>query len=202
MTDWQPIRVRDVNELLDAMRVRQRHLQRTAAQVEHDACMCPGHLDKIIGPSRSKSPNALTLDKLMVEGLAFDLVMVGNAEKEAALTSGLPARKSWDNHRVSKKAMERVKPLVLRESAANASAARMVVLSPEHRTKIARYAAKIRWRLARAKKRNPIANGELTERTSPEVRTKIARKAGRASARAKRLRKRIFEAAAQTKGGL
>lgn len=159
--EWQPVRVRNLNELLDALRARQRHLGRTDAQIEHDACMVAGHLNKVLGPSREKGLGALTLDKLMNEGLAFDLMVVGNADKEARLVSVTPARESWDNHRVSKKAMERVRPAVLRQNALLGVEARASMLTSEHRTRIARFAAKQRWKAERARRRARAKDASL-----------------------------------------
>lgn len=152
MTDWQPIRVRDVNELLDAIRNRQAEIGMRSAELDQRAKFSDGYADKVLGPSRTKGFGSVVLDRLM-RHLAFDLVLVPNPEKLARLGEVVPARKSWDNHRVSKKAMERVKPLVLRDNALLGVEARKRQLTSELRTKIARKAGRASARAKRLRKR-------------------------------------------------
>jgi hypothetical protein len=69
-------RLADEASLLDAIEARRNELQLSNSMVESLAGLGVGHLTKIAGPSREKSPTLTTLDRAMaVLGLSFVLVL-------------------------------------------------------------------------------------------------------------------------------
>jgi hypothetical protein len=69
-------RLGDGAELLDALVARRIELGLSNAMVEEAAGLCDGHLTKVLGPSKERSPTLRTLDRVMtVLGLSFVLVV-------------------------------------------------------------------------------------------------------------------------------
>jgi hypothetical protein len=101
----------NVTGIIDALRTRQLELGLTSAELEHRAGLTAGHVDKVLGPSRTKNIGAVTLEALM-EALAVDFDIVGNPEKLARLVADngptKRSRGSWSNHRVSRAAVRHV----------------------------------------------------------------------------------------------
>lgn len=145
MSDGQAI---NVSQFIDAIRARQLALGLTSAELERRMNLSDGHVDKILGPSRTKGFGLVILDRLMKQ-LAFTVVLVPNAEREARLGEYKRSRGSWDNHRISKVAVERAKPVVLSQFAMAGVEARKRELTGELRTKIARKAGKASGRARR-----------------------------------------------------
>jgi hypothetical protein len=68
-------RISDGPSLLDALEARRNELHLSNSAVEKLANLCEGHLTKVCGPARQKSPSLMTLDKIMTAlGLSFVLV--------------------------------------------------------------------------------------------------------------------------------
>ncbi len=73
-------------ELLDALQARREQLQMSNSDLESAAGLCSGHVQKVTGPSRERSPSLQTIDKLMgVLGLSFVLIVDPEKVARAAL---------------------------------------------------------------------------------------------------------------------
>jgi hypothetical protein len=115
-------RIADGPSLLDALEARRNELGLSNATVEELGGLTSGHLTKIAGPARSRSPTLATLDRLMVVlGLSF--VLVRDPEKvERVQSRWRPRAASKVRHRaLSATTIARAKPHVLAELARKAS---------------------------------------------------------------------------------
>ena len=113
--------------LLDALEARRVELGLSNRTCELAAGLCDGHLTKVCGPSRERSPTLVTLDKLMaVFGLSF--VLVRDPEKIEA------ARDRWKPRAASKVRERHLSPTTIER-------ARLYVLAD-----LARKAARPKWK--------------------------------------------------------
>jgi hypothetical protein len=164
LTEPAPIRSHD--DLVDYIRARKEELGLSNEFIEEKCLMTKGHCDKLIGPSREKGLSRFTLDYFMTL-LAFQLVPQPDPEQEARMHGKWERRSESQVHRpnrVSKVIMERARPLVMREHLKAANAARNSKLSCEQRSRIARKAAKVRWRKARRELAATAAQAHCEER--------------------------------------
>jgi hypothetical protein len=112
--------------LLDALEARRVELGLSNRTCELATGLCEGHMTKVCGPSRERSPTLTTLDKLMsVLGLSF--VLVRDPQKIAA------ARVRWTPRSASKVRQRQLSPTTIER-------ARPHVLAD-----LARKAARPRW---------------------------------------------------------
>jgi hypothetical protein len=127
--------VADPGALLDALKARQGELDLSNATVEAIAGIAEGHLDKVIGPSRQKSPSLTMLFALM-ESLGLSVVLV--RDPAGALKIGhlwkSRDRKKVRNTLLGKTTLKRARPLILSELARRAGRARWAGLSKEERS--------------------------------------------------------------------
>jgi hypothetical protein len=133
--DTGDVVVADPGALLDALRARQGKLELSNATVEAIAGIAEGHLDKVIGPSRQKSPSLTMLFALM-ETLGLSVVLV--PDPAWALKFG-HLWKSRDRAKVrntllGKTTLKRAWPLILSELARRAGRARWAGMSKEERS--------------------------------------------------------------------
>jgi hypothetical protein len=127
-------RISDGAALLDALDARRIELGLANTTVEQLAGLCEGHLTKIAGPSRERSPSLRTLDRVMaVLGLSFVLVRDPEKEKTARM---LPAWRPRDTSHVRARAL----------SATTIARARPHVIAD-----LTRRAARPRWKDATAR---------------------------------------------------
>lgn len=116
--------------------------------------LAEGQTDKYLGPSGTKNWGPHTFD-LFCEILAIEFhakVDIEAAKRMAEVWDGRQPRwfpEEKMNTRVSKKLLERAKPLVLKDFSQLGVAARLTMLTGEHRSQIASKAAKSRWKKAR-----------------------------------------------------
>jgi hypothetical protein len=139
------------DDLVEALRVRKAQLNLSNEFIEGQLLMTAGGADKVLGPSQIKN---LTLPVAfdMIELFGCKLMMVPCPETEARMSKRWVQRNGAQVHRtarVSKVILERAKPLVMSEHLKAANAVRNSVLTREQRGRIARKAAKVRWRKAR-----------------------------------------------------
>jgi hypothetical protein len=153
--DAGTIIIRTQDDLIEALRTA-----KSVRGLSNDFCderggMTRGHTDKVLGPTRAKSLSSGLFDTF-AEMFAVQFIMVANPDAEARQKSKWEGRDSSNvrtsEHRVSKQVMERAKPHVLKESGRIGAAVRNSMLSPEHRTEIARKAARARWKGSSLKK--------------------------------------------------
>jgi hypothetical protein len=155
------------DDLVEALRQRKAQLNLSNEFVEEQLLMTAGGADKVLGPSQVKN---LTLPVAfdMIELFGCKLMMMPCPETEARMSKRWVQRNGAQVHRtarVSRVILERAKPLVMSEHLNRkfglkaANAARNAMLSREQRSKIARKAARTRWKMHRAamKARTPGA---------------------------------------------
>lgn len=124
-----------------------------------------GHTDKVLGPTRAKGLSSFMFDNFS-ELFAVEFEMRINLDAAKRMQSRWEGRENGrihvDSSRVSKRMMERAKPQVLKGFAQQGVAGRLTVLTGEHRSKIARKAAKTRWRRHRQRERATKVAVEVT----------------------------------------
>lgn len=149
-------RVRCHDDLIEAFRVMKDILGLSNTFCDDTIGITAGHTDKVLGPTRAKGLSSFMFDNFS-ELFAVEFEMRINLDAAKRMQSRWEGRENGrihvDSSRVSKRMMERAKPQVLKASAKHANTARNTMLSREHRSKIARKAAKARWR-----KRRPEAS--------------------------------------------
>lgn len=145
--------VRRHQDVTEVFRMMQQRLGLTNSFIDDVGGLTSGHTDKILGPSESKRWGPTTFD-LFCEMFAIEFrVYVDTAalaRMEAVWEKRVRAPEWSHTHRVSKKLIEKAKPIIFSEMGKLSAPARMACLTPEQRSRIARKAAKSRWKKARA----------------------------------------------------
>ncbi|BEV44401.1 hypothetical protein [Afipia carboxidovorans] len=149
--------VTDYDSLIEAFRTIKARVGLSDAMVDELGGLTRGHTEKILGPSQTKGLSRMTFD-ILLGVFAVKLEMVVDLEAAARMEGRWERRNEQrvrDNaHRVSMKLKERVKPLLFKDMSALAVEARKNKMSPEQRSKIAKKAARTRWRLHRQRERD------------------------------------------------
>lgn len=137
----QPRVIRNYDDLADYIKSRKEELGLSNEFMDAKCVMVPGHTDKVLGPSRKKNMGRQTVDKYF-KMLAFQLVPQPDLEREALMRPVWEGREDRNvrlyTRRMSKDALERAKPLVLRELGRNAGRKRAANLTASERSAIAR----------------------------------------------------------------
>jgi hypothetical protein len=158
--------VRTMQDAVDLFRVLKRHWRLTNDFCDHAGGLVEGHTDKVLGPSEIKRLGYDTF-ALFCEMFAVELHPRINMDAVKRMEAVWEGRKRAvelsDNSRISAKLIERAKPHVIRLMGRAGAAKKMTMLTAEHRSKIARKAAKSRWRKRRKK---PLDPGTLLENTA------------------------------------
>jgi hypothetical protein len=158
--------VRTLQDAVDLFRVLKRHWGLTNDFCDHAGGLVEGHTDKVLGPSEIKRLGYDTF-ALFCEMFAVELHPSINMDAVKRMEAVWEGRKRpvelSDNSRISAKLIERAKPHVFSQMGKLSAPARMKCLTVEHRKKIARKAAKARWRKRSKKLLNP---GTLLENTA------------------------------------
>lgn len=147
--------IRCYEDLVDYIRARKDDLGLSNAFVDEFCGMTPGYCDKLLGPSGTKGLSRFTLDYFFA-ALAFELVPRPNAEQEAMMRPRWEGREKSQvrvPRRVSKAIMERARPMLLAILAKSGGLKRAACLPGKRRSEIARKAARVRWRMAKARAR-------------------------------------------------
>jgi hypothetical protein len=144
--------VTDYNGLIEALKARQAEIGITNATLEALTGLQPGYVGTLFGSSRGRSLGGTSFG-LLLGGLALKLIVVEDLDAARRM------EKRWE---------QRIRPLVLnggqhkpveikftrrhmRKIAKKAVAARMEKMTPAKRRRVARKAAKSRWKQHRAK---------------------------------------------------
>lgn len=144
--------VRSHEDITEVFRIMKERLGLTNKFCDDVGEFAEGATDQILGPSERKNWGPKSFDKFC-EMFAIEFhvkVNVHAAQRMEEIWEGrirpldLPKNKV-----VSAKAIERAKPHVFKASGALGAAARNAMLGPEHRSKLARRAARARWRKPR-----------------------------------------------------
>ena len=141
--------IRRHQDIVEVFRLMKERLQLTNEFCDDAGGLTKGHTDKILGPSESKNWGPTTFD-MFCEMFAIEFrvhVDLKAAKRMQAVWEGRerPLYPDAKVVRISKKLIERAKPHVLQAHLKKANEARNAMLSCEHRSKIARKAARARW---------------------------------------------------------
>jgi hypothetical protein len=142
--------VRKHADLIEVFRLMKERLQLTNEFCDDVGGLTKGHTDKILGPSEAKNIGPVTFD-LFCEMFAVEFHVRVDLDATKRMESVWEGRERplYPNARVkriSKKLIERAKPHVFREMGQRSAPARMQCLTAEHRSRIARKAARARWK--------------------------------------------------------
>lgn len=159
-------RHQDFTEVFRAMKER---LGLSNEFIEKCGDMAPGHIDKIFGPSGAKNWGPTTFDFFCeLLGIEFHAKIDLDAVKRMEGVWEKRKRAPTENSRISRKLIEKAKPHVLQGLAKCGNDARNAMLTGEHKSRIARKAAKSRWRKERATARQaPCATSSPASRGEP-----------------------------------
>lgn len=148
--------VRTQDDMIEALRRAKDMLGLSNAWCDAIGGLTSGHTDKVIGPSRTKSLSQMTFD-LFCELFAVEFHMVVNIDAAQRMADRWEGRNASnvrvESNRVSAGLLERAKRHILVASAKHANAARNQMLTREQKAKIARKAARARWRKRRERER-------------------------------------------------
>jgi hypothetical protein len=147
--------VRRHQDFTDVFRVMKERLGLTNEFCDDVGGLTKGHTDKVLGPSESKAWGPVVFDLFcQMFAIEFHVRVDMDAVKRMEAVWEGRERPLYPNARIariSKKLIERAKPHVLKDFSSLGNAARNAMLPGEHRSKIARKAAKARWRKKRSK---------------------------------------------------
>ncbi len=145
--------VRTLQDAVDVFRLMKERLGLTNEFIDDVGGLTKGHADKILGPSEEKRIGYDTFALLTaLTAVEFRVHVDMDAVKRMEAVWEKRERPLYPNariKRISKKLVERAKPLVLKDFAQLGVAARMTVLTGEQRSAIARKAARARHRKRR-----------------------------------------------------
>ncbi len=139
------------DELLDLIRRRQLDLELSNAELEQICGFVIGQVDKYLGPTRAKSPNLhslhLMMDALGVSGaLWIDAAKMERFSKVRSRSGKRMAQyANTENGRISKLAIKRARPVVIKEMGRKGGEAYAKKLTPTQRKQVGKYLAKHRW---------------------------------------------------------
>lgn len=145
--------IRRHQDITEVFRLMKERLGLTNEFCDDAGGLTKGHTDKILGPTGSKGWGPTTFD-LFCEMFAVEFrvhVDLEAAKRMQAVWEGRerPLYPDAKVVRISKKLLDRAKPFVAQEMGRIGAAKKMVMLSAEHRSQIARKAARARWRRRR-----------------------------------------------------
>lgn len=146
--------VRTMQDVVEVIRIMKEHWGLTNGFCDDVGGLTAGHTDKILGPTEERRIGYGTF-ALFMDLCAVEFVPQINMEAIKHMEAIWEARErplypNAKNVRISKKLVERAKPHVFSQMGKLSAPARMLCLTAEHRSKIARKAAKARWRKARS----------------------------------------------------
>jgi CelD/BcsL family acetyltransferase involved in cellulose biosynthesis len=149
------IDIRTLDDVVEALRAAKAFRNLSNEWCDEIGDMTKGQTDKCLGPSAVKGLSRF-LFGMYLRQFAVKLVMLVDPDMERIMRPKWEGRDTSnvrvDTGRISKKILERAKPLVLKETGAAGAAARNTMLSPKHRTEIATKAGATRWKMRGVKK--------------------------------------------------
>jgi DNA-binding phage protein len=113
-------RLGDEAALLDALEARRVELGLANTMVEEAAGLCAGHLTKVLGPSKQRSPTLQTLDKVL-RVLGLSIVLVCDPAKRIETSWRRRDETHVRQRQLSATTLERARPTILAELARRAS---------------------------------------------------------------------------------
>jgi hypothetical protein len=158
--------IRTYEGMLEAFHARKAGLGLSNEECERLAGLTKGHLDKQIGPSRVRNITPMMFD-VLCELFAVELHLVVNveaAERMAARWERRDDRAVRVNASViSKSLIDKAKPVIFREIGVQLREARKK-LKPSTRRRIARQAARARWRRRKLRKSSRSAGNRKSDK--------------------------------------
>lgn len=158
---FEPYRViLDYEALEDGFLDRIEDLNTTFDQIDAAAGFTRGNTQKLLSKSRERWARTIGIESMgkMLKGTGMALVLVVDDERFAAIKAELIARKRPKPTNVS---IQRPTWLFSKKNAANMRALGIKSLSPQQRKRIAKKAAKARWRKPRRKSGALLATSQL-----------------------------------------
>lgn len=150
--------VRTMQDAVDLFRMMKERWGLTNDFCDDVGGLTNGHTDKVLGPTEDRRLGYDTFALFMeLMGLELHAHVSLDAVKRMEAIWEKRERPLYPNakvRRISKKLVERAKPHVFREMQKASTASKMSCFTAEHRSRIARKAAKSRWRKVRAMGRN------------------------------------------------
>lgn len=147
MTDAAPIR--SYGDLIEAFRARKAEIGLSNTDCDTLGGLTTGHTDKLLGPTRSKNLGPLTFD-ILCELFAVQFVMAPNPEALERMEARWERRNERavrvDAQRLSIELKSRALPYIMRDLGLKSAEARKQKIKPATRRRIARQAARARWR--------------------------------------------------------
>ena len=132
--------IRSYDDLVEALRTIKAIHGLSNAWCDEIGGLTTGHTDKVLGPSGTKGLSRMTMDvffQLFAVSLEMRIDIDQARKMEARWEQRESGRIHVDDNRVSKKVLQKAKPLVMQAHMKAANAARNTMLSCEHRSKIA-----------------------------------------------------------------
>lgn len=148
--------VTDHASLVEAFRTIKERLGLSNAFCDDIGGLTSGYTDKVLGPARTKNIGQVTFD-VFCTLFAVKFVMVHDVEAANRMASRWEQRETshvrLTPSRVSAKVIESAKPHIFSEMGKRSAIKRMTCSTVEQRSKIARKAARARWRKHRKAER-------------------------------------------------
>jgi hypothetical protein len=141
--------VRSYPELVEAFRTIKARLGLSNDWCDQACDWAGGFTDKVLGPTQNKNISPLTFSMLcQIFAVKFTMEIDMDAVRKMEATWQKRAERNVRivESRISQKLIERAKPHVFSEMGKRGGPARAACLTDKHRSKIARKAAKSRWK--------------------------------------------------------
>lgn len=161
------------DELVDILAARKEALGLSNRFIDTYWSYAEGMTDKYLGPTRIKTLGRQSLDDLLMV-LGVSLLVVESPEKIAHMERQWEKRKPGYAHspRVSKKSIEKAKPVILRENGAIGGKVRAYLLSSKQASTISRKGGRGRAKSLTKRQRSDIARKGATARWKKARETK------------------------------
>jgi DNA-binding phage protein len=104
----------DETALLSALSARQVELGLSNEALENLAGLCRGHVQKVCGPSRERSPTLRTVDR-MLTALGLSIILIRDPEKFDRVTQHPRRDESHVRSRLSAGTIKRARPIIIDE---------------------------------------------------------------------------------------
>lgn len=167
--------IRGYDDLVEAFRIIKDRLGLSNAKCDELAGLVEGHTDKLLGPTGAKSLSRATVSRFCTV-FAVKLEMKIDIDQAARMNGRWEARDASNvrpgGPKLSKKLLERAKPLVLKAAGRCGAEKRNSMLSAKHRTDIARKAADALWKKRGRKRTRKAATRRAWYRKTMQERLK------------------------------
>jgi hypothetical protein len=135
-------------DIADGLRALQNFRGISNEELEHLTGLTRGHVDKMLGPSRTKAIGKSSLGWIL-RALGGQFVLMRDLQQEAIMRARWQGRNSSqvrvNAHPLSIVVLRRAVPVIFANYSRKGALARLAKIPAEKRSKIARRAAKARW---------------------------------------------------------